>query len=48
MLKQTNILFLFFLFFLFVAASNAAPAELFGTNLIADIADRVSPAVVAI
>lgn len=47
-LKQTNIFFIFSLFFLFAAASNAAPAELFGTNLIADIADRVSPAVVAI
>lgn len=42
------------LFLLFIAALSfdlslyAAPAELFGTTLIADIAERVSPAVVAI
>ncbi|OGK08952.1 MAG: hypothetical protein A2W80_17580 [Candidatus Riflebacteria bacterium GWC2_50_8] len=32
----------------FIAAVEAAPPELFGTSLIADIAERVSPAVVAI
>ncbi len=32
----------------FPASTAAAPAELFGTSLIADIAERVSPAVVAI
>ncbi len=40
---------IFTVFLLFASAStNAAPAELFGTSLIADIAERVSPAVVAI
>lgn len=41
---------LIFTVFLLVASAsaNAAPAELFGTSLIADIAERASPAVVAI
>lgn len=40
---------IFTVFLLFASASaNAAPAELFGTSLIADIAERASPAVVAI
>ena len=41
-------LFFAILFSLGSAAANAAPAELFGTSLIADIAEKVSPAVVAI
>lgn len=41
-------LFFAILFSLGSTAANAAPAELFGTSLIADIAEKVSPAVVAI
>ncbi|HNX77378.1 MAG TPA: trypsin-like peptidase domain-containing protein [Candidatus Rifleibacterium sp.] len=42
------IIFSFVMLFSFAGKSEAAPAELFGTSLIADIAERVSPAVVAI
>lgn len=47
-------IFLTFAFFVLISSFTgpstvaSAPAELFGTNLIADIAERVSPAVVAI
>ena len=45
--KYFLILFLFFIS-LFNSEVKAAPAELFGTSLIADISEQVSPAVVAI
>lgn len=45
--KLKIIVFTFFLV-IFASCIQAAPAELFGTNLIADLAERVSPAVVAI
>lgn len=41
-------LLLLSIFSLNSTAANAAPSELFGTSLIADIAEKVSPAVVAI
>lgn len=41
-------LLLLIIFSLNSTAANAAPSELFGTSLIADIAEKVSPAVVAI
>ncbi len=48
MLKNKYILLFCLFFFLFNNNVFAAPAELFGTTLIADISERVSPAVVAI
>jgi serine protease Do len=48
--KNQNKILSFIVFIMVIALLplNAAPAELFGTSLIADIAERVSPAVVAI
>ncbi|MBR4328677.1 MAG: trypsin-like peptidase domain-containing protein, partial [Candidatus Riflebacteria bacterium] len=48
MFKNKYISFFCLFFFLFTKNVFAAPAELFGTTLIADISERVSPAVVAI
>ncbi|MBF0546472.1 MAG: Do family serine endopeptidase [Candidatus Riflebacteria bacterium] len=45
---KKNILFFIGIFFLVSSYSFSAPAELFGTSLIADVAAKVSPAVVAI
>ena len=48
MFKNKYISFFCLFFLLFTKNVFAAPAELFGTTLIADISERVSPAVVAI
>ena len=48
MFKSKYILLLFLFLFLCINNVYAAPAELFGTTLIADISEQVSPAVVAI
>ena len=48
MFKIKNISILFLFIFLCINNLFAAPSELFGTTLIADISERVSPSVVAI
>ncbi len=46
---KNKLLYVIFIFIItFNTILNAAPAELFGTSLIADISEQVSPAVVAI